>query len=67
MWSEVKGGRAGGNFAHVQRSLRAYYSQGVITKVSGYQYRYKFNFDAKAYLGYSFDELIRLLDKQQLK
>lgn len=62
LWSEQKGGtKSGGNFANVQRALRAYYAQGIISKVNGYQYRYKFNFDAPMFLGYSFEELRRLL------
>ncbi len=59
LWSETKG--SGGSFANLQRSLRAYYSQGIITKVNGYQHRYKFNFDCKSYLGYSFEELKNLV------
>lgn len=64
LWSEVKGTKSGGNFANVQRSLRAYYSQGILTKIAGYQYRYKLTFDAKSFIGYSFDELKRLVNDE---
>ena len=50
------------NFAKMSRALRAYYSNGIINKVNGQQYSYRFTFDLKAQLGYSVQELRLLLD-----
>ena len=50
------------NFAKMSRALRAYYSNGIINKVNGQQYSYRFTFDLKAQLGYSVQELRLLLN-----
>lgn len=60
MWGHQKGNE-NMNFSKLSRALRSYYSNGIISKVNGQQYIYKFGFDLKVYLGYSVQELRCLL------
>ena len=60
MWG-LKKGNENMNFSKLSRALRSYYSNGIISKVNGQQYIYKFEFDLGVHLGYSVEELRRLL------
>jgi hypothetical protein len=49
------------NFSKLSRALRNYYSNGIISKVNGHQYLFKFMFELKDVLGYSVAEIRQLL------
>ena len=61
MWGQQKGNSTM-NFNKLSRALRNYYANGIINKVNGQQYIYKFMFDLKETLGYSVKELRSILN-----
>lgn len=60
LWGERKG-YANMNYSKLTRALRNYYSTGILSKVTGHQYLYKFMFDIKFVLGYSVEQITNLI------
>jgi E74-like factor 5 len=60
LWGQRKG-FSNMNYAKLSRALRNYYSTGILNKVPGHQYIYKFMFDISELLGYSVLEICDLL------
>lgn len=60
LWGQRKG-FTNMNYAKLSRALRNYYSNGILNKVPGNQYVYKFMFDISELLGYSVQEICDLL------
>ena len=56
LWGERKGNR-NMNYSKLSRALRNYYSNGIVNKINGHQYLYKFMFDISSIMGYSVREI----------
>lgn len=66
LWGERKN-KPHMNYEKLSRALRYYYDGDMICKVNGKRFVYKFVCDLKQLLGYSAEELNRLVTECDLK
>ena len=66
LWG-IRKNKPGMNYDKLSRALRYYYDGGVISKVNGKRFRYKFDCDIEKLLGYTVSELDLLVIEAEQK